>query len=309
MAFDLTGLSTYTDEQKNDLIRESLLKYRSVEFMTVQPNIKSIAAINILSQNPLWTAGSCGFTSTGTTSLTQRDITVCDIKKNESLCVNDLEEFWIQSRMKPGSYNEQIPFEELYTNEVVGQTQKMFENLTWQGNVTGGTGSNILCNGFLQLLDGERVAGNVVTSAGNSTTGFTAANIIATIDAMVAAIPADMVDADDVVLFIGYGEYRTYSLALRNANLFHYTGAEDQGGEFSQMVPGTNVRVVGVGGLTGLGRAVLGEAKNFVVGVDLMSDSEDFRIFYSADNDEVRVIQKFKIGFQVAFPGRIVISV
>jgi hypothetical protein len=39
-----------------------------------------------------------------------------------------------------------------------------------------------------------------------------------------------------------------------------------------------------------------------VVGVDLMSDEERLDIFYSRDNDEVRVRANFKIGAQIAFP-------
>jgi hypothetical protein len=42
------------------------------------------------------------------------------------------------------------------------------------------------------------------------------------------------------------------------------------------------------------------------VGSDLLNDAEDFKIFFSEDNDEVRFKQKLKIGFQMAFPERIV---
>jgi len=301
MSLNLSGLATYTDEAKNDLIRASLLEAKTLSMITVQPGIKSSAAINILSSNPIWGVGACGFSNSGTTSLTQRNISVCDIKKNESICINDLEAYWVQSRMKPGSYNEEIPFEEMYSEEVAGQTAKFIEQLTWQGNTSTGSGNLALCNGLLQVIDG---ASGVVT--GSTATAYTSSNIIAEVDAMVAAIPADVIAADDLVLFMGYDLYRTWSTALRNANLYAYSGAENQGGDFTQMVPGTNVKVVGVGGLVGTDRMILAELKNLVGGTDLLEDKEQFRIFYSADNDEVRVIQKFKLGFQVAFPSRIV---
>ena len=299
MALNLNGLATYTDEQKNDLIRASLLEGKTISTITVQAGIKSSAAINILSSNPIWAAGSCGFSDAGSTSLSQRNITVSDIKKNESICINDLEAYWVQTRMNPGSYNENIPFEELYSEEVAGQTAKFIEQLAWQGDIDG-SGNLALADGLLKIIDAEA---NVITG---TTLALDAANIVAAVDEMVAAIPADMVASEDAVLFMGYDTYRTYSLALRNANLFAYTGAENQGGGFEQMVPGTNVRVIGVGGLVGQSRIILGETTNFVAGTDLMDDGEAFRIFYSADNDEVRVIQKMKIGFQVAFPSRII---
>lgn len=301
MSMNLAGLSTYTNETSGELIRASLLEAKTIGMITVQPGIKSAENINILSSAQVWDNGSCGFSNSGTTSLTTRTITVSDIKKNESICLNDLEGYYIQTKMKPGSYNEDIPFEQLYSEEVAGQTAKFVEQLTWQGNVASGSGSMNLANGLLQVIDG---AGTSVVTG--STGALTAGAIIATVDEMVAAIPADAISADNLVLFCGYDAYRTYSLALRNANLFAYTGAEDQGGEFTQMVPGTNVRIVGVGGLVGTDRIILAETSNLYAGVDLLNDADKFSIFYSEDNDEVRVIQKFKVGFQIAFPARIV---
>ena len=121
---------------------------------------------------------------------------------------------------------------------------------------------------------------------------------------MVANVPADIIDADDLVLFVGYEVYRLYAKALMQANLFHYRGEE--GADFQQNVPGTNVKIVAVKGLNGSDRMILTRKANLYVGVDLLNDAEDFKIFYSQDNDEVRFISKFKIGVQVAFPSLIV---
>ena len=299
MSFDLSGLSAYTDENKMDLIRASILKGRTLDLIQVQPDIKSSATINILSSSPIWQAGACGFNAQGTTELTQRTITVSDVKNNETLCLNDLEAYYTQSMMKAGSYNEDIPFEQLYSEEKAEQSASMVEVLAWQGD-TAGAGNLVFADGFLKTLDAD---GDVITG---TTKALDAANIVAAFDEMVSAIPVDAINSDDQTLFCGYDTYRTYANALRNANLFAYTGAENQGGDFTQMVPGTNVKVVAVKGLNGTDRIVLGEASNFYAGVDLLNDAEQFRIFYSEDNDEVRVIQKFKIGFNYAFGARVV---
>ena len=299
MSLDLSGLSAYTDENKMELIRASLFGSVTLGMISVQPGIKSSAAINILSSTPLWAAGACGFSAAGSTALTQKPLTVSSIKKNESICVDDLEAYYIQSKMKPGSYNEEIPFEQVYAEELAGQTAKMLENLTWQGD-TAGAGNLVFADGLIKLIDADV---SVVTG---TALAMDAANIVAAVDEMVAAIPADVVASDDLTLFMGYAEYRIYAAALRDANLFAYTGAENQGGDFTQFVPGTNVKVVGVGGLNGQARMFLAEASNLFAGTDLLDDAEQFRIFYSEDNDEVRVIQKMKIGFNFAFGDRIV---
>jgi hypothetical protein len=202
--------------------------------------------------------------------------------------------------MQPGSYNEEIPFEQMFSEEKAGKINAVIDDIIWKGDTVSGTGNLALCDGFLVLansLSGDTVAGN--TSAATS---ITAANIIDLVDDMVAAIPSDIIDADDLHVFMGYEVYRLYAKALRDANLFHYTGAEDQGEDFSQMVPGTNVRAIAVRGLNGTNRMILSRAANLYFGTDLLNDSEEFRIFYSEDNDEVRFRAKWKMGVQFAFP-------
>ena len=305
MGLDVSGLSVYTDENKMDLIKKSVLEGRSLEYLTVQPDIKSSATINIIDSTLVGQAGSCGFNSDGTTVLSQRTLSVAPIKVNESICVDTLESYYTQKMMNPGSYNESIPFEQIYAEDKAEKIADMLESIVWKGDTTG-SGNLALADGLLKVIDAE---GSVVDGNGGAVTaatGITAANVVDIVDGMVAAVPADIIDADDIVLFMGYDNYRTYAKALRDANLFAYTGAENQGGDFIQMVPGTNVKVVAVRGLNGSQRLVLSTSSNIYAGVDLLSDSEDFKIFYSNDNDEVRFIAKFKIGVQVAFPDFVV---
>jgi hypothetical protein len=202
--------------------------------------------------------------------------------------------------MQTGSYNEEIPFEQIFSEEKAGKINAVIDDIIWKGDTVGGTGNLALCDGFVVLADSlsaSTVAGNT-----SSATAINAANIIDLVDDMVAAVPSDIIDADDLHIFMGYEVYRLYSKALRDANLFHYTGAEDQGEDFSQMVPGTNVRAIAVRGLNGTNRMFLSRAANLYFGTDLLNDSEEFRIFYSEDNDEVRFRAKWKMGVQFAFP-------
>ncbi len=53
-------------------------------------------------------------------------------------------------------------------------------------------------------------------------------------------------------------------------------------------------------------RIVAGSLSNFFMGTDLIDEQEEVKMWYSIDNDEVRVRFTFKAGVQVAFPGEIV---
>jgi hypothetical protein len=304
MSFNTSALTAYVDENKLPIIKEAILKGRTAQLIEVQGGIKNSATINRISNTLVAQAGACGYSATGSTILDQRTISVCDLKVNETLCLNDLENFYTSVYMNPGSYNENIPAEVHFAETKKDALQGLVEDLIWRGDVDGGSGNLALCDGFNVLFD----EGITASSAyyGTFSTTDSGSTLIAKIDEMVGKLNANIIDADDLTIFMSYAWYRKYALALRNANYFAYSGAENQGQEFSQMVPGTNVRVVGVRGLNSVNRWCLCPAKDLVLGTDLLSDAEDFRIFYSQDNDEVRMIAKWKQGVQVKWLDHVV---
>ncbi|NBR98894.1 MAG: hypothetical protein EBT42_00640 [Actinobacteria bacterium] len=299
MALNVNGLQAYVDQERMALIKKMILGGRSTRFLTIQPDIKSAASINLLSSTLEAQAGGCGFTDAGQTILTQNTLNVCPLKVNESICIDTLEQYYTQAMLAPGSYDTDFGFEQLYTEEKVSQISSLIDTLIWQGNtsVTGQTG---LCNGFIKLANTTYSASTVDGNVANYT-AITAANIIAIVDDAVNVIPTNIIDMDDLYLYCGYDFYRTYSTALRNANLFAYTGAEDQGESFSQMVPGTNVRLIAVKGLNGTNKFFISSKSNMYFGCDLLNDYENLEIFYSMDFQEVRVVAKWKSGVNAAF--------
>jgi len=219
MSLDLTALSAYTDENKMPLVRKAILGGKTLGLITVQPDIKSSAAINILEGSAVFQAGACGFNASGTTTLTQRILSVAKIKQNEAICVDDLEAFYTQTMMKAGSYNEEIPFAQLYAEEKAARSAKAIEKLVWQGDTTG-SGNLAMTDGLIKLIDAEA---SVVTG---TTKALDAANIIDAVDEMYAAIPEDVLEAEDLHLFMPMEKYRVYTKALRDANLYHYSIAD-----------------------------------------------------------------------------------
>lgn len=301
MSLNVGGLTAYVDENKMMLIKKSVLGGRTLEYFTVQPDIKSTATINILNSTLTAAAGACGWSEAGSTTLTQRDLSVCDLKINEAICLNTLESYYTQKMMNPGSYNTEIPFEQLFVEEKADKVAALVDDLIWKGGTAGG--NLALCNGMIYKATYEWT-GASATVDGNvsNATAITASNIIDLVDDMIGAIPSDVIDADDLVLFMGYDVYRTWAKALRDANLFHYDGAENQGDKFTQFVPGTNVKVVAVRGLNGTNKMFCSPISNLYFGTDLLNDFENFELFYSMDNDEVRFRVKWKMGVEVAFP-------
>lgn len=300
MGFDLSGLSTYTDEVGGLLLAEAIVKSKTAEIGYVQSGIKGSQAINLLTSTLNVQAGSCGWNSSGTTTFTQRDITVCDYKVNEALCPRELNNYWAGQFLNAGSYNETVPFEQQIADLKVKQIQKYVEDTLWTALPAASGGTECFV-GFQYLLNNTNGSAPGINIVPSPTTAFTASNMLTIVDEVIAELPDAIQEMEDLVVMMSMANYRKYTVGLRQANYFHYS-PEEAGTEFITFHPGTNIRVVGIPGMSGTDQVVVGPASQLVIGTDLLDDQERLEMFYSLDNDEVRVRANFKIGAQIPFP-------
>ena len=306
MAFNVSALANYTNEQSTELVLKSLFGSKTASILQaagqVQVGVKSAEALNILTSDLWFQTDGCGYTASGNTTFSQRNITVGKIKVEETLCPKTLEAKWMQTQMAAGSPTS-VPFEEQIGQDKANNIAKLLEIAMWQGD-TATTNTNPNTNkfdGFIKLID----AASASTVAGNtsSATSITTANVEDLIDNIYNVVPADISDASDLVLFVGIDTFKKYSTALRASNLFHYA-ADSEGMEI--MIPATNVKLIAVGGLNGTNRMFLARLSNLFVGTDLANEQEEYRFWYSQDADEVRFRATMKYGVQFAFPDQIV---
>jgi len=312
---NLASLTKYTDELATDLIAKSVLKGRTIDTgISIQPDIKYKASLNILNSTLTAIATSCGSSATGSVVLSQRDIEVCPLTVFENVCLNDLEEYWTGKLMRAGSYNEQIPFEQLYTEDKVRKIQALSEDLFWKGsksgnNVTGqgaASGNLALCDGILNILQFTSATNSVVTPG--TTASFTKANAIAIIDSIINAFNTSCTDAlgqEDLNIYISYPNFTLLTQALRDENYFHYDA--NQGDFRIDGYLGTAFNVIAVRGLNGSNRVLCTPASNLYLGVDMVNDYETFEVFYFQREDQVYFRSKWKQGAQIAFPEFVVL--
>lgn len=296
--FNLSSLATYTDEVGGELMRKAILEGETAKIIKVQPGIKGSQAINLLDSTLVVQDGSCGWSSSGQTTYTQRDITVCQYKVNEALCPQDLNDYWLGQLLTPGSYNETVPFEEQISILKTQQISQYIENQIW-----GASSATTCFSGFKELFAQQGSSESTVTG-GIVVTGQTALSsttALAQVDNLVERIPDDIVDRTDLVVFMSHANYRKYLINYRTANYYHFN-PEDSYQNFKTFHPATNILVHPVGGLNGSNLLVLAPAGYLVMGVDLMSDAEQLKMFYSVDFDEVRLRSNFKVGVQIAWP-------
>jgi hypothetical protein len=309
MSFDVSTLAAYTEQNAMDLIIKSVAGGRLSNYANIQDGVKGPTTINILSSDVVFQADGCSRSASGSTALSQRTITPGAVAIHEDLCMTDLAAKYTAVMLRQGLTNEkeEIPFEELYFTEKVAKLQKAIEVADWQGDTTSG-------NANLSKYDGlNKIIAAATAVNGNPTgitvaTGLTNANVIGVLTGMAELMPEDIMDADDLKLFVGMDTFLKYQKAIADGNYFHYVV---DGGFTSELplIGFPNVTVCATPGLTGLagGESYLMRASNIYVGVDLPGEeSNDVRSWYD-DNDRIyKVTMAFRRGVNVAFPDQVV---
>jgi hypothetical protein len=312
MAFNVAALADYTEQNEALLVTSSVLGAKTASLIksagNVMVGVKSAETINIMDTDAIFqSGGSCGFTASGSTTFTQRTVTVGKIKVNEALCPKDLEAKYLQKALPTGSMYDSIPFEQEFAEKKANRIASQLETSIWQGDTASGNVNLNKFDGLVKLIGAASgvVAANASTYiSGAPLSSITNANVISIFDGIYKAIPAQVVAADDMTIFCGQDLFRTYTVALKNANQFHYSIDVKADSEF--ILPGTSIKVVAVQGLNGTDKAYALRLSNMFLGTDLLNEEEKFEIFYAKEADQVRFVSEFKMGVNIAFPDEVV---
>lgn len=313
MAFSVSTLADYTKENEALLVTSSVLGSKTAQLIksagNVMVGVKSSETINIMDTDAFFQSGvSCGFSASGTTSFSQRAVTIGKIKVNEALCPKNLEAKYLQKALPTGSRYDSIPFEQEYSEKKANVIASQLETAIWQGNTASANGN---LNKFKGLIVTALEASATVIAAnasqfitGGPVASITSANVIAVFDAVYLAIPAKVVAKDDMTIMCGMDLFRTYTVALKNANSFNYGFDVKADSEF--VLPGTSIKVVALQGLNGTNKIYAMRLSNLFLGTDLLNEEERFEIFFAKEADEVRFVAEFKFGVNFAFPDEVV---
>jgi hypothetical protein len=311
MAFDVSALTNYTIENEALLVTSSVLGNKTAELIKSKGNVmvgvKSSEKINIMDTDAFFQDGSsCGFNASGTTSFTQRTVTVGKIKVNEATCQKDLEAKYLQKALPGGSRYDSLAFATEYSDRKTQKIASQLENGLWQGDTASADGNLNKFDGLVKLIGaaGTVVNANSTTYYGTAATAITAANVVAVFDAVYKAIPSTVVAKDDTIIVCGMDVFRTYTIALKNANMFNYAFDGKADSEF--MLPGTAIKVIALQGLNGTNKVYAMRISNLFIGTDLLNEEEKFEIFYAKEADQIRFVAEFKMGVNFAFPEEIV---
>lgn len=288
MATVLSSLTKYVDEQRLPLISKLGVATKTASEFELMTGVKNESALNLLSANAIFQDGhSCGWNASGSNTFTQRTIKVGSVKVEDSICQNAMQEYWMNYQVQVGANRKNLPFEEEIANKYVDSVNEKVEKLLWQGDVT--TNGDAF-DGLATILDAS--SGVIVATAATSATAYDR------VKAVYNAIPDAVLGK--AVIYMNYAEFRSLVQELVSKNLYNYVTNQDSAMEI--ILPGTDTHVKAMAGLNGLDAIFALVPEHTFYGCDLAGDKEDFKIWYSEDNDEYRIRIAFTAGVQVAYP-------
>jgi hypothetical protein len=299
MSLNLNSLTAYVEQKKLPIIRKAVIGNKSAQEFYLMTGVKGATALNLLTTDVKFGDGTtCGWNEAGTSTMSQRTLTPGAIKVNMSFCDKAMLKYWMNYDVKVAAGQKTLPFEEDFINGVIEGVQANLEKAMWQGDTTS---SDVNLKAFDGLLKTITNATGVI-----KTTFAEGATITSIVNDVYSKLPSAVFSKGEVVIYMGSDSYRKYIQELiANGNLVITNALNDVAMPDSILVPGTNVRAIGVAGLDNTDKFVASYKDNFVYGVDMQGDEEKAEMWYSQDNREFRLAIEFIAGVNVAYPDAI----
>ena len=285
--YDLTGLSAWTKESADEMLLKEVLGLTLPRYSSVRANIRGTEKVPFMTNELFFQDGkSCGFTSSGTTTIDQVLIETATEKVNLELCPYELYDVFLTQALRQSNFQESVPFEAQLVQDVANRMANRMEIQLFQATKAGGNEFN----GVDALL---------VTGNGVNQISYSAASVDS-VATLIENIPSNVIHRNDLAVMLNYSDYRTYVNSLRASstlNLFAFDDAGAmEGQEFQVVAPGTRIPVIPSVGVPA-GTMYAGPASYIQVGMNTTDDNGmTIRAFYDQGEDVIKVIGRMTYG-------------
>ena len=297
MAFDVSNLNAYVDENREELIGASLLKGKTIDVINHMAGVKGSAALNLLDVGVTFQDGStCGFNASGDDEFSQRLMETAQVKVEKEWCVRTLIGTWAQQNARVRVHGgDELPFEEFILAKIAEAVNEKIEVCSWQGNASSPAIAGLL---------------NQMIAASITPTALTGTTDLEKVMKVYMAIPEE--ELEKAVIFVDAARFRGLVQGLVAANLYHY---DPQAPKDELILPGTNTRVIKVNGLNNASITsggstytkfiFAGDPNKLFYGYDVEDDKRNFVLRYDEKNDTMWFRLVFNMGFQIAIPSAV----
>jgi hypothetical protein len=298
MAFTTT--SNFAGKAAGFYISAALKQANSLDYLTSIENIKFKSNIQRMAGSGVVADATCDFTGAGTLALTEKVLEPKNLQINLDLCKSTLLDSWEALQMRagagappPASFDDYVIS---YMGEIIAEAT---EESIWTGTAVAGK-----FNGFNGAVTGLLLPGVDGTVVQDAATGaYTAANVIANLQAAVAAIPTAVLGKEDLHIYMNQKTYRYYISAISTLG---YVNAYNMNGDYSPVFEGYKIAVCN--GMID-NQVVIAQKSNLFFGTDLLSDATRITLMDMAaldGSDNMRLVARYSAGVQTGVGADIV---
>ena len=283
--FNVAALPAYTDQLSLELISKSVLTTDLLSYLDLRTGLASgTVAINLVDADLPVSALSCGWTSDGEITYTQVNVTIESLQSKTEVCPEDLRAVYQSAFMSAGTGNDDIPFEEVISNQYAEKLTKYNE-----GFLINGFGATAGLKGQITGAAGATVPAGAAA--------WTVANAVDQALDLYDAIDESVKDRDDLIMVVSPANYRTLTRALVAQNLYHFDSVQSND---ILILPGTNITVVKSSGLVGSDNVFAGPGKMIIAATGLQDELDSFVWFYDQGVDVMKFRAAWRLGVGVA---------
>jgi hypothetical protein len=303
MAF--TTSSNFTGTAAGFYISAALKEAKSLEYLTTIENVKFKVNLQKQALSGVLADATCDFTDAGTLAMTETFLEPKNLQVNLDLCKSTLLDSWEALQMRAGAgAPPPASFDDYVISYMAGVIADGTEGAIWTGTAAGagsfqgfvGTGGYLLA-----AQDGTVVQ---VNNSGGAATAYTAANIIANLQDLTAAIPAAVYVKEDLHIYMSPKSFRLYISAVSSMG---YINAYSMNKDYDAVFEGVKIAVCpGMRNDT----MVAAQKSNLYLGCDLLSDATRITILDMSaldGSDNMRLVARYSAGVKQGIGADIVL--
>ena len=288
-------LKTYLETNGVEVLTKALFNSESAKYFNIQTGCTAEQPIIRLDSTiTLADASNCGFTATGSDTFSNRLLSPKFLKVNKEFCPKTLLKTWAHSEVRMNALGQEMPFEELLISNNINELAKVNEKLIWEGDTTSGSGNMLLMDGIITIAKADE---NVVKQQKGTDT------IWQRVQKIWLALPAEI--ADKTTIFMSIANYKQLIVELMNANMFHVF--EEYQGTYEMSMPGANVKIKGVSGITS-DTIVATPEDNLYLGVDGESDDEMVDLYFDKSSRNFKFVVEYAYCVNYAFSEFVILN-
>ena len=281
-------LKNYLETNGTEVLTKALFNSESAKYFQIQTGCTSEQPIIRLDSSiTLADATSCGFEANGSDTFSNRLLSPKFLKLNKEFCPKTLLKTWAHSDVRMNALGQELPFEELLINNNINELAKWNERLIWEGKTSGGVGNMALMDGIITIARADE---NTIKLGKGSDDLWTR------VEKTWLALAPEV--ADKCTLFMSIANYKQLIVELMNKNMYHVF--ETYEGEYRMTMPGTNLIIRGVSGITE-DVLVCTPEDNLYLGVDGESDSETVDLYFDKSDRTFKFVVEYAYAVQYAF--------